>query len=65
MMLLSFYPSEWAKIMDPLTDEYNKLKVGNIKNETIENAIALSKTFAVKTTLNVVILWLISLLRLL
>jgi hypothetical protein len=51
--------------MDPLTDEYNKLKVGNIKNETIEKAIGLSKIFAVKLTGTIIILWLISFLRLL
>jgi hypothetical protein len=65
MMLLSFMPSEWSKIMDPLTNEYNKLKVGTAKNEAIEKAIALSKTFAVDLGLKVIILWLISLLRLL
>jgi hypothetical protein len=49
--------------MDPLTDEYNKLKVGNIKNEAIEKAIELSKIFAVKLTVAIILLWLISLLR--
>ena len=33
--------------MDPLTDEYNKLKVGTARNEVIKKAIALSKAFAV------------------
>jgi len=51
--------------MDPLTDEYNKLKMGPARNEAIEKAVTLSKAFAVDLGLKLTVLWLISLLQLL
>jgi hypothetical protein len=35
MMGISFNPSQWAKIMDPLVNEYNREKVGPAKNKVI------------------------------
>jgi len=63
MEILSFFLSEWRKIMDPLTDEYKKLGVGTARNEVTEKAKTLTRRFAIKLGLVVTILWLISYLR--
>jgi len=38
MILISFFPSAWRRIMDPLVDEYRKTQLGRIKSEIIEKS---------------------------
>jgi hypothetical protein len=63
MIFLSFFPSEWRKVMDPLVDEYKRLRVGTIRNEVTLKAIVDTKKFAFKLGSGVTILWLISYLQ--
>ena len=32
-IIMAMFPSVWFKVMDPLVDEYNKLKTGKIDSE--------------------------------
>ena len=39
IIFLSFFPSKWFEIMDPLVDEYDKLKTGNISGKVMEESV--------------------------
>jgi hypothetical protein len=50
-IILALFPSAWFKIMDPLVDEYNKLKFGNINSEVRANANKLIRMFIIEISL--------------
>jgi hypothetical protein len=39
MIIMSFFPSVWFGIMDPLVEEYKKSGVGIIRNEVTSKAV--------------------------
>jgi alkane 1-monooxygenase len=63
IIMLSFFPSEWRAIMDPLVEEYKKVGVENIETEVTTKAIALTKKFAIKLGVAVIGCYAFSLLH--
>lgn len=62
---MALFPSVWFSVMDPLVDEYNKLKTGNICSEVRAKSNKLIRYFIVEISLaafflcltNYAILW--------
>lgn len=50
-IIMSFFPSVWFTVMDPLVDEYNKVKTGKINSEVRAKARKLTRQFIIKTSL--------------
>jgi hypothetical protein len=48
---MSFFPSVWFTVMDPLVDEYAKNKTGNIDSEVRAKANKLIRYFIVEISL--------------
>jgi alkane 1-monooxygenase len=48
IIFLSFFPSSWFSVMDPLVEEYRKVQVGVLENEVTAKARSLVKQFAIK-----------------
>lgn len=47
-IFMSFFPSTWFKIMNPLVDEYNMTKTGNINGEVMKRAVKETRKFIIK-----------------
>lgn len=45
IIFLSFFPSLWFKIMDPMVEAYNKVKSGSIDPSVKEKAITETRKF--------------------
>jgi hypothetical protein len=44
---MCLFPSIWYKIMDPLVDEYNKTKCGNICGDVMKKAVKETRKFII------------------
>ena len=53
---MSMFPSVWFPVMDPLVDEYNKLKTGMIDSEVRAKANKLIRMFIIEISLASVVL---------
>lgn len=60
--MMALQPEIWFKIMDPLVDEYNKIKTGNINGEVMQKLAAESRKFIIRMTLNTFILLAVSMM---
>lgn len=47
-IFMSFFPSTWFRIMDPLVNEYNRTKTGNINGAVMQTAIKETRKFIIK-----------------
>lgn len=63
-IFLSFFPSVWFAVMDPLVDEYNRTKVGNVDGEIMKKAVFLTKKFIIKMGIYTTCLFGVSLIML-
>jgi hypothetical protein len=55
-IIMALFPSVWFAVMDPLVDEYNKLKTGMIDSEVRAKANRLIRMFIIEITLASVVL---------
>jgi len=49
MLMMSFFPKLWSSIMDPLVDEYELKKKGEISVEATKRAEQLTRNFIWKS----------------
>jgi hypothetical protein len=57
MIVVSFFPSVWRSIMDPLVDEYRKTQIGRIKSEIVEKSNQLTRIFVNNLAIGVTCCW--------
>lgn len=55
-IIMALFPSVWFKVMDPLVDEYNKLKTGKIDSEVRAKANKLIRIFIIEISLASIVL---------
>jgi hypothetical protein len=59
-IIMGLFPSVWFSVMDPLVDEYNKLKTGNIDSEVRAKANKLIREFIIEISIASLILCLVN-----
>lgn len=64
MILMSFFPSTWYSVMNPLVEEYQILKTGNINGNVRKIADQKTREFIVKVTYGILLITLINWLML-
>ena len=62
MVSMALFPAEWFKVMDPLVEEYKRVKDGSIKTEVTEKAMYESKIFGIRVALYAIGLWVCNLI---
>ena len=62
MIFMTFFPSVWFSVMNPLVEAYQKIGVGNVESEVTMRAKRETRKFAIKLGGGVLLLHLVSLL---
>lgn len=57
MIIMSFFPSVWFSVMNPLVDEYKKINIGRVTNEVTLKSAELTRQFAIKLGAFVITIW--------
>lgn len=61
-IFMSFFPSMWFRIMDPLVNEYNRTKTCNINGAVMQTAIKETRKFIIKLSFITTVMFVGSLL---
>ena len=60
MIFMSFFPQVWFKGMDPVVDQYNKLKNGKIESAVMIEAMKETRKFIIEMALATTLLMVVS-----